>query len=122
MEQFELENRLVEFSRNVFLMAQSIEKDFAAQHLVKQLIRSGTSCALNYGEAQGAPTKKDFINKCSIVLKDLRETSINMKIIDQSGFGKENSLLPLLIDECGQLIGIFTKTIKTASRNLSAGR
>ncbi len=52
-----------------------------ANHLSSQLIRSGTSVSLNYGEAQSAESRRDFIHKMKISLKEMRETFICMKII-----------------------------------------
>ena len=117
MTKSELEARLINFSNSIIALATIMENDFASQHLSRQIIRSGTSCALNYGEAQGAPTKKDFIHKIGIVLKELRETSINLKIIDASSMVKGNDTLKNIIRENGELIAIFTKTIQTARRN-----
>ena len=45
------------------------------------MIRSGCSPALNYGEAQEAESRKDFIHKMGICRKELRETKIALKII-----------------------------------------
>ena len=71
---------------------------------------SGTSPALNYAEAQAAESRKDFIHKLRIILKELRETSVCMEIL------KERDLLPesTLNGENRQLIAIFTKSIITA--------
>ena len=46
-----------------------------------QILRSGTSPALNYGEAQSAESQKDFNHKIQIILKELKETGIILKII-----------------------------------------
>ncbi len=53
----------------------------AGNHLSKQLVRYGTSVSLNYGEVQSGESRKDFIHKMKIVLKELRETFICLKII-----------------------------------------
>jgi four helix bundle protein len=51
---YDIENRLINFSVNVILICGNLNGSFASQHLAKQLIRSTTSAALNYGEAQSA--------------------------------------------------------------------
>ena len=122
MKKSELEDRLIKFSVSIIGMTERLEESFASQHLSKQIIRSGTSSALNYGEAQGAPTKKDFIHKISIVLRELRETQINLKIIEESGLIKEDYLLKSILDENSQLIAIFTKTFQTARGNETKNR
>ena len=52
-----------------------------ANHIAGQMLRSGTSPALNYGEAQSAESRNDFIHKMKICLKELRETNVSLKII-----------------------------------------
>jgi len=117
MKKSEIENRLIKFSVSIIGMTNDLDDCFASQHLSKQIIRSGTSSALNYGEAQGAPTKKDFIHKISIVLRELRETQINLKIIEETGLMKDKIFLRNVLDENSHLIAIFTKTFQTARQN-----
>lgn len=117
MKKSELENRLVRFSVDVISLTENLTEGYASQHLAKQLIRSGTSSALNYGEAQGAPTKKDFIHKISIVLRELRESQNNLRIIHNSRLAKNNDQIDRILDECSQLTAIFTKTFQTARNN-----
>jgi len=76
----QLEERLIQFSVDVILLCKSTDKSFAAEHLSKQLIRSVTSSALNYGEARAGESTKDFLHKMKISLKELRESYINLKI------------------------------------------
>ena len=117
MKKSELENRLVRFSVDVISLTENLTEGYASQHLAKQLVRSGTSSALNYGEAQGAPTKKDFIHKISIVLRELRESQNNLRIIHNSGLAKNTDQIEGILDECSQLTAIFTKTFQTARNN-----
>jgi four helix bundle protein len=51
--------------------------------MASQLLRSGTSPSLNYGEAQSAESRSDFIHKLKISLKELRETKNNILIIQK---------------------------------------
>jgi len=62
MNKQELEDRLIDFAAAVITVANKFEKNYAGNHLAGQIIRSGTSPALNYGEAQSAESKKDFIH------------------------------------------------------------
>jgi len=89
----------------------------AGNHLSGQLVRSGTSVSLNYGEAQSAESKKDFIHKMKIILKELRETYVCLKIIQLSKlFEPENKIIQAQ-KECNELISIFVKSIDTAKKN-----
>jgi len=65
---FDLEERLITFAANILKIRQSIVESMGSIHLSNQLIRSGTSPSLNYGEAQAAESRKDFIHKIQIVL------------------------------------------------------
>jgi four helix bundle protein len=76
-------------------------------------VRSGTSAALNYGEALGTITKSDFTHKLSIVLKELRESLANLKIIESNDLCTNQALLMLVIDECDQLTRLFSKSLQT---------
>lgn len=117
MKKSELENRLVRFSVDIIGMTKGMDGSFESQHLGKQIIRSGTATALLYGEAQGAPTKKDFIHKISLVLRELRETHINLKIINDTHLFRDQDEMNRILDENNQLISIFTKTYHTSILN-----
>jgi len=64
-----LEDRLIQFAIDVILVCKKMDKSFAAEHLAKQLIRSATSAALNYGEARYGESNRDFLHKMKICLK-----------------------------------------------------
>jgi four helix bundle protein len=113
----ELEERLIRFASEIINLKQFMNSSFEAEHLIKQLIRSGTSIALNFGEVQGAQTTKDFIFKQSIVIKELRESYINLRLIEINNLSKNNSLVSKLLNENDQLIRIFTKSIQTSKKN-----
>lgn len=113
MSQQQLEDRLIEFSVCIIEILKTIEQSLVGITLCKQLIRSGTSSALNYGEARDAESKKDFIHKLKIILKELRESHINLKIIKRANLSSSPEALDSLLDECNQLIAIFVSTIKT---------
>lgn len=110
----ELEKRLTDLAVGIIKLTRNLKLEFASEHLAKQIIRSSTSSALNYGETQAAESYKDFIHKMSIVLKELRETHINLKIIHQSELNKNDDLVNKLSKECNELISIFQKSITTA--------
>ena len=114
----ELEQRLINFAVRIVRLASDLPSSFAGQYFGKQVLRSGSAPALNYGEARSAESKKDFRHKCSIALKELRETHINLRIIDQSGI-YDSVLLVDIIDENNQLISIFVKTIRSVDEKLN---
>ena len=117
MKKFNLENRLIDFSVSIIELIQEIPKSYIGIHLSKQLARSGTSVSLNYGEAQASESKKDFIHKMNIVLKELRETFICLKILRRVGLYKDNIDMNLVYSECNELISIFVKSLQTVKKN-----
>jgi len=110
---YDLQERLIAFSVEIIGKTGGLNKSFASEHLMKQLIRSVTSAALNYGEAQSAESKRDFIHKMKICLKELRESQVNLQILNRAELIKENEDFKKIIQECNELVAIFTTSIKT---------
>ena len=114
---YDLEERLIKFAVLVITIGESLPSTKAGNHLGGQLIRSGTSPALNYGEAQSAESTSDFIHKLKIILKELRETLISLRIIERAALLDPADKLKLAIDESQQLVSIFVRSIQTARKN-----
>lgn len=114
---FDLENRLIEFSLSIIKIVEMLPDSLAGRHLGSQLIRSGTSPAFNYAEAQSAESRKDFIHKMKISLKELRETYVCLRLIERKPLIQKIKLLEHALDENNQLISIFVKSISTARSN-----
>jgi len=120
---FDLEDRLIDFAVRIIRAAESLPKSRAANHIAGQIIRSGTSPAFNYGEAQSAESQSDFIHKMKICLKELRETRVGLLMIVKANLIKPATNLDPLIDENNQLISIFVTSIRTAKqRNKKTSR
>ena len=79
-----------------------------------QMATSGTSSAPNYGEAQSAESRADFIHKMKVALKELRETRVWLIMIKRAKLIEPPSKLESLLDENNQLISIFVTSLKTA--------
>ncbi len=120
MNKENLEERLISFAVAIINIAHSMPDAKGANHLAGQLLRSGTSPALNYGEAQSGESRKDFIHKIKIVLKELRESNINLKIINRSKLYKDEEKIIFALKESNELISIFVKSVITAEANFSA--
>ncbi len=116
-KEYNLEDRLIDFAVRIIRVAESLPKTKVGNHISGQLIRCGTSPAPNYGEAQDAESRADFIHKMKVSLKELRETKVWLLIIGKSNLLKPSSKLEPLIDESNQLISIFVASVKTAKQN-----
>ena len=115
-EKFDLQDRLVRFAVRVIDVVESLPDTKAGKHVASQLIRAGTSPAPNYGEAQSAESRRDFIHKMKIALKELRETIVWLQIIEKKPLCDPNRMSDVVL-ECNELISIFVKSIETARRN-----
>lgn len=120
MNKFDLEERLIDFSVIIIEIVNETPNTKAGNHLSGQLVRSGTSVSLNYGEAQSAESRKDFIHKMKIILKELRETYVNLKIIHKSKLYLHENKIIKAKEENNELISIFVKSIETAKKNLNS--
>ncbi len=113
---YDLDERLINFADMIIDISEVLPKTFAGNHIAGQLVRSGTAPALNYGEAQSAESRNDFIHKMKVSAKELRETYNCLRIIRKRKWYTEEKLL-LVLDENNQLISIFVKSIETAKKN-----
>ena len=113
MKARDLEDRLIDFAVRVVNVVEALPDTKAGNHIARQLVRSGTSPAPNYGEAQSAESRRDFLHKMKIALKELRETMIWLKIIERKPLCEPNKMTEI-VRECDELIAIFVKSVKTA--------
>jgi four helix bundle protein len=107
------EERLINFAVRIIKLSASLPKSAAGRHIAGQILRCGTSPAPNYGEARGAESRADFVHKIRVVLKELNETSVWLRIIERSKMLKVE-LLTDIIQENGDLCKIFARSLKTA--------
>lgn len=113
---YDLEERLIDFAVIIADITEALPNTRMGNYIAGQLVRSGCSPSLNYGEAQGAESRNDFIHKMKIILKELRESMIALKIIEKRAMHNLDKTAAAK-GECGQLIAIFVKSIETAKKN-----
>lgn len=114
----DIEERLLDFAVRAGKVIDALPDTKLGRHIAGQLVRSGTSPAPNYAEGCAAESKRDFIHKLGIVLKELRESAVWIRLIIKSELIPEQRLEPLL-DECSQLCKIIAKSLVTAKSNQS---
>jgi four helix bundle protein len=105
------------FGIRIIKFYKYLNKDVSLNPVYKQLLRSGTSIGANVSESQSAFTKKDFINKLGIALKESRETEYWLKILKGAEFitiKEFNSLY----NDCEELSKLLTRIIKSSKNNL----
>ena len=113
----ELEDRIVKFSARCIKVCGVLPaKRIGSSNLSDQLFRSATSVAANYAEAAEAESRKDFIHKMKIAMKELSETRVWLKIIVESGYVVRHRM-SALVDEAEELARILSASIITARSN-----
>ena len=80
---YDLQERLIDFAVRIISVVEALPGNRIGNHIAGQLARSGTSPAPNYGEAQSAESRKDFIHKMKVSLKELRETHVWLLMIQR---------------------------------------
>lgn len=115
-QKYDLEDRLVDYASSVVELTEALPNTRAGNHFAGQLLRSSTSPAPNYGEAQAAESRRDFVHKLGICLKELRESRIWLRIVQRRTLLKTSVVEPVL-RETEELIRIFKTSIATAKRN-----
>lgn len=116
VREFDLEDRLVDFASSIIELTESLPNTRAGNHVTSQLLRSGTLSAPNYGEAQAAESRRDFVHKLGVCLKELRESRIWLRIVQRCKMLKV-SISDATLRETEELIRIFKSSIATAKRN-----
>jgi four helix bundle protein len=79
-KKYDLSERLIEFAVRIIELVERLPRTLAGKHVGGELLRCGTSPAPNHAEAQGAESRRDFVHKMSIGLKELRETKVWLRI------------------------------------------
>jgi four helix bundle protein len=115
--QFRPADRLIDYAVRIIALSEALPDTKAGKHVASQILRSGTSPAPNYGEAQSAESKADFVHKLKVALKELRETEIWLKVIKKAKMITPESKLTPLIKETDELVAILFTSIGTAKKS-----
>jgi four helix bundle protein len=114
---YDLEDRLVEFAARIIEVVEALPLTRAGNYIAGQLVRCGLAPSLNYGEAQSAESRDDFIHKMKVILKELKESRVCLKLISRKQMIKPVKRLDNIKKECEELISITFTSIETAKRN-----
>ena len=115
----DIHQRSYDFSCEIIKLARNIKTDHISRSMITQLVRSGTSISANLREADAAETKKDFIHKVAISLKEARETSYWLQIIKDSSYATGDDIVSL-INESLELSKILAKIKINAQASITA--
>jgi four helix bundle protein len=115
-KRYDLEDRLVEYACMMVRVVQALPDTKVGSYYAGQMIRSCNSPAFNYGEAQAAESRADFVHKLKVCLKELKECRTALKIVDRLQLITAFSIEPQM-RETNELVSIIGKSIETAKRN-----
>jgi four helix bundle protein len=113
---FDLEERLLEYAVRIIRLVDALPASPAGRHVANQLLRCGTSPLANHGEVQGAESRRDFIHKLGLCLKEIREARRWLRLVHRVPLVAPRKIDPLIV-ETEALIKIFAASIRTAKRN-----
>jgi len=123
MNQFEnkydLEDRTMDYSKDIIDLLKKCPKTQLSMPLMNQCLRAGTSIGANYREANGASSKKDFLNKIFICKKEAKETLYWLELLDRAL--EEDSLKEKLRKqwkETKELVLIFSKIVASTKNGV----
>ena len=110
--------RLIDFSAIVIDVVEKLPGTKIGHHIASQLLRAGTSPAPNHAEAKSAESRKDFIHKMKVGLKELRETQVWLRVIKRKNIITSAEVVDVALAESNELLAIFASSIATARRNM----
>ena len=106
-KKFDLQGRLIDYAVRIIHVSEQLPDTKSGKHVSSQILKSCTSHAPNYGEAQNAESRADFIHKLKVALKELRETEVWLKIIIKAKLIQTSTKLSTLLQETDELISIL---------------
>jgi four helix bundle protein len=113
-----LRSKSFAFAVKIVRLVRRLQSEKKEYVLSNQLLRSGTSPGSLFREAEFAQSKKDFINKVSIALKEANESEYFLRLLQATGFEHDQEISGLF-KECGEIKAMSISSIKTAKSNLA---
>lgn len=117
--EIKLDVRLFNFAVNVIKFVKQIKFTLELRSISNQVIKAATSVGANYEEAQGASSRKDFLNKVRISLKEIRETNYWLKIIKATFDEIERPKIEELITESEEIKKIIGSIASKVNKDIS---
>ena len=106
---YDIRERAFRFAQRILAVAEILPQTRVCDVLRTQLVKSGTSIGANIEEADGAVSKRDFVNKMSIARKEAKETKYWLKLIAGKYIKKE--VLAEDIQEVQEIVNVLSAII-----------
>jgi four helix bundle protein len=112
----DIQGRAFAFAVQIVRLHRIVVQDAAGRTLGGQVLRSGTSIGANLEEANAGQSRADFIAKCSIALKEARETQYWLRLLAASEVATTEQIAPILA-EATEIVAILTTIVKNTRGN-----
>ena len=113
MTREEMKKRTKAYANRIVRLCSALSRDWVAQTLGKQLLRSGTSVGANYRAVCRAKSNSDFVNELRIVEEECDESLFWMELLVDNNIVKVSRLSGLM-KEADEILAIVVSSAKTA--------
>ena len=104
------------FACEIVRLCRAISKEPGVpRQMAYQLLRAGTSVGANAEEAKSAYSRRDFASKTALVLREAREASYWLRLLEATHLARADALQPLL-SEASELVAIYTVAVRRAKQ------
>ena len=118
-EENEIVHLSFQFAVRIVRLSDYLKEKKKEFTLSKQLLRAGTSIGANVTEAQDTQSKKDFISKISIALKEAKETRYWIALLQATEYlPKKHEKVTALNQELDSIIRLLSRILISSKRNL----
>lgn len=110
----DIQERTFEFGVRIIRLVDRLPRTVAGMKIGQQLIEAGTSIGANVQEADAAESKKDFIHKIGIALKEAQETHYWLRLIDVTLLPNDEEVKSLMREafELSRILGAIRRTAR----------
>jgi len=112
MKYYNLENRTLDFAKQIREFVKFLPKYISNIEYSKQLVRSSASVGANYREANESLSKKDFLFRIRISKKEAKETSYWLELIEPNK--KDLKIQEELLKESIEIMNILGSILRNA--------
>jgi four helix bundle protein len=109
----DIRDRVFRFVCDVVVLHEVLARHTpGVRDMSRQLMRAATSVGANLEEADAGQSRADFVSKCSIALKEARETHYWLRLLNATGKIAKGG--DELVHECDRIVAVLTSIVKNA--------
>ncbi|WP_333859932.1 four helix bundle protein [Clostridium sp.] len=109
-----IEEKSFRFAVEIVSLYKQLYEKNKEYSLFRQLLRSGTSIGANVKEGLRGQSKRDFLSKMNIALKEANETEYWLELLIKTHYVSEKNKL---LKECKEICKILSSIVKTTRKN-----